>query len=409
MTSPQQNGWRLVDTKNSEEPSVTLPRPNWSDQYDTTTPKLKSSLVTYRTCYHTHWVWMISMFEFVMACLSACRVWNISSSGNFECWQSGRRFLGSCKQPVIRPSMPWACRGKRCLRGYPLQDRFPWIVFTYSFSSSILMFFWWPPVRLACLGHAVRKEVASKTPYQDRDGAILPFFLFFCFLFEYLLVVSIVHFLESSMTGVLPSKGRKIFGEAMWKFSKFVFLAWLLKILIRVWTGFGELKQVDRSYPVCLFDSKFDKVVAKTSPLGVVVSYWSLQFGRGSVTLISSECFVSTSLQPFCCGDVMCCDVMCDDVMGCHTGRWRCGEQGPHTGHYCRHRKNTVAHMPDSWSSRLWYARFGAIPLFRRLSLFLSVWYSYSKFIHFFLMWECKAADMKFPFLAFYSQPFSRP
>ena len=31
---------------------------------------------------------------------------------------------------------------------------------------------------------------------------------------------------------------------------------------------------------------------------------------------------------------------MCDDVIGCHTGRWRCGEQGPHTGHYCRHRKN---------------------------------------------------------------------
>ena len=168
--------------KNLEEPSVTLPRPNWSDQYNTTTPKLKSSLVPYRTCYHTHWVWMISMFEFVMACLSACRVWKISSSGNFECWQSGRRFLGSCKQPVIRPSMPWACRRKRCLRGYPLQDRFPWIVFTYSFSSSILMFFWWPPVRLACLGHAVRKVVASKTPYQDRDGAILPLFLFFLFL-----------------------------------------------------------------------------------------------------------------------------------------------------------------------------------------------------------------------------------
>ena len=188
---------------------------------------------------------MINMFEFVMACLSACRVWKISSSGNFECWQSCSRFLGSWKQPVIRPSMPWACRRKRCLRGYPLQDRFPWIVFTYSFSSSILMFFWWPPVRLACPGHAVRKEVASKTPYQDRDGAILPFFLFFCFLFEYLLVVSIVHFLESSMTGVLPNKRRKIFGEAMWKFSKFVFLAWLLKILIRVWTGFDELKHVD--------------------------------------------------------------------------------------------------------------------------------------------------------------------
>ena len=53
MTSPPRNGWRLVDTKNSEEPSVTLPRPNWSDQYDTTTPKLKSSLVPYRTCYQT--------------------------------------------------------------------------------------------------------------------------------------------------------------------------------------------------------------------------------------------------------------------------------------------------------------------------------------------------------------------
>ena len=38
------------------------------------------------------------------------------------------------------------------------------------------------PVRLACPGHAVRKEVASKTPYQDRDGAILPFFLFFLLL-----------------------------------------------------------------------------------------------------------------------------------------------------------------------------------------------------------------------------------
>ena len=81
------------------------------------------------------------------------------------------------------------------------------------------------------------------------------------------------------------------------------------------------------------------------------------------------------------------------------------GEQGPHTGHYCRHRQNTVAHMPDSWSSRLWYAPFGAIPLFRKFSFFLPVWYSYSKFIHFILMWECKATDMKFPFLAFYSFP----
>ena len=70
------------------------------------------------------------------------------------------------------------------------------------------------------------------------------------------------------MTGVLPSKRRKIFGEAMWKFSKFVFLAWLLKILIRVWTGFDELKQVDRSYPVFLFDSKFDRVLARTSIWG---------------------------------------------------------------------------------------------------------------------------------------------
>ena len=150
------------------------------------------------------------------------------------------------------------------------------------------MFFRWPPVRLACPGHAVRKEVASKTPYQDRDGAILPFFLFFCCLFEYLLVVSIVHFRESSMTGVLPNKRRKIFGEAMWKFSKFVFLAWLLKILIRVWTGFDELKQVDRSYSVCLFDSKFDRVLAGTAiwawqcytghfNLGVEVSHWVLQ------------------------------------------------------------------------------------------------------------------------------------
>ena len=92
-----------------------------------------------------------------------------------------------------------------------------------------------------------------------------------------------------------------------------------------------------------------------------------------------------------------------------YCGRWRCGEQGPHTGLCCRHRKNAVAHMPEGWSSRLWYAPFGAIPLFRRLSLFVPVWYSYSKFIHFIFMWECKAADMKFPFLAFYSQPFSRP
>ena len=113
-----------------------------------------------------------------------------------------------------------------------------------------------------------------------------------------------------------------------------------------------------------------------------------------------------TSLQPFRAVDVMCCDVMCDDVMGCHTGRWRCGEQGPHTGHYCRHRKNTVVHMPEVWSSRLWYAPFSAISLFRRLSLLVPVWYSYSKFIHVIFMWECKAADMKFPFLAFYSKPF---
>ena len=53
MTSPR-NGWRLVDTKISEEPSVTLPRPNWSDQYDTTRPKLQSPLVPYRTCYQTN-------------------------------------------------------------------------------------------------------------------------------------------------------------------------------------------------------------------------------------------------------------------------------------------------------------------------------------------------------------------
>ena len=245
------------------------------------------------------------------------------------------------------------------------------------------------------------RRLLARPPIKTGMAQFCPFLCFFCFLFEYLLVVSIVHFLESSMTGVLPSKRRKIFGEAMWKFSKFVFLAWLLKILIRVWTGFGELKQVDRSYPVCLFDSKFDRVLAKTSPLGVVVSYWSLQFGRGSVTLGSSEFFVSTSLQPFCCGDVMCCDVMCDAVMGCHTGRWRCGEQGPHTGHYCRHRKNTVAHMPDSWSSRLWYAPFGAIPLFRRFSLFLSVWYSYSKFIHFFWCGSARLLTWNFPSLRF--------
>ena len=152
---------------------------------------------------------MISMFEFVMACLSACSVWKISSSGNFECWQSGRRFLGSCKQPVIRPSMPWACRRKRCLRGYPLQDRFPWIVFTYSFSSSILMFFWWPPVRLACLGHAVRKVVASKTPYHDRDGAILFFFCFFVSCSNICLYWALYIFWKVAWPGSCPASDAK--------------------------------------------------------------------------------------------------------------------------------------------------------------------------------------------------------
>ena len=33
----------------------------------------------------------------------------------------------------------------------------------------------------------------------------------------------------------------------------------------------------------------------------------------------------------------------------------------------------------------------------------------HSKFIHFILMWECKATDIKFPFLAFYPHPFSGP
>ena len=81
-------------------------------------------------------------------------------------------------------------------------------------------------------------------------------------------------------------------------------------------------------------------VVVVVVVVGFVVCFfvrWC--FCCGCVTLGSSEFFVSTSLQPFCGGDVMCCGVMCDDVMGCHTGRWRCGEQGPHTGHYCRHRK----------------------------------------------------------------------
>ena len=217
--------------------------------------------------YHAHiqvlastWTNLLSNkntgYEWSTRLSSSWPVWVRAVFGKYrllEIWrQSCRRFLGSWKQPVIRPSMPWACRRKRCLRGYPLQDRFPWIVFTYSFYSSILMFFWWPPVRLACLGHAVRKEVASKTPYQDRDGAIPPFFLFFfCFLFEYLPVVSIVHVLESSMTGVLPSKRRKIFGKAMWKFSKFVVFAWLLKIfdscLNRLWrtqTGWSFIPSV---------------------------------------------------------------------------------------------------------------------------------------------------------------------
>ena len=57
--------------------------------------------------------------------------------------------------------------------------------------------------------------------------------------------------------------------------------------------------------------------------------------------------------------------------------------------------------MPDSWSSRLWYARFGAIPLFRRLSLFLSVWYSYSKFIHFFWCGSARLLTWNFPSLRF--------
>ena len=52
MTSPAEQlkaGWH----KTLEEPSVTLPRPNSSDQYDTTTLKLKSSQIPYQTCYQT--------------------------------------------------------------------------------------------------------------------------------------------------------------------------------------------------------------------------------------------------------------------------------------------------------------------------------------------------------------------
>ena len=96
----------------------------WRTQCDTSTPKLKWPVWHYHAQIEVlastlelaikqkHWVWMINMFEFVMACLSACRVWKISSSGNFECWQSCRRFLGSWKQPWSGLACPGHAVGK---------------------------------------------------------------------------------------------------------------------------------------------------------------------------------------------------------------------------------------------------------------------------------------------------------
>ena len=123
MTSPPRNGWRLVDTKNSEEPSVTLPRPNWSDHiwhYHAQIEVLASTLSNLLSNKNTG-------YERSTCLSSSWPVWVRAVFGKYpvlEIWSAGSLavvFLG-------RENNPWS--------------------------------------GLACLGHAVEKDVSGDTLYK---------------------------------------------------------------------------------------------------------------------------------------------------------------------------------------------------------------------------------------------------
>ena len=68
------------------------------------------------------------------------------------------------------------------------------------------------------------------------------------------------------MTGVLPSKGRKIFWRGDVKVQQICGLGLTAQdFLFMIAQAMTNSKQVGHSYPTFLFDSKFVKVLGRTS------------------------------------------------------------------------------------------------------------------------------------------------